>query len=65
MIRPDYFDLWEISRHQLMDAGIREDRIELAAVCTKCRTDLFFSYRGEGTTGRFATIVMLKPGRRA
>ena len=60
MVRKDYFDLWEVSRWQLLQAGLRSDRIELAGVCTRCRTDLFFSYRGEGTTGRFATVVMLR-----
>ena len=60
MARKNYFDLWEISRWQLLQAGLRNDRIELAGVCTRCRTDLFFSYRGEGTTGRFATVVMLR-----
>lgn len=60
MVRRNYFDLWEISRRQLIQAGLRDDRIETAGVCTRCRTDLFFSYRGEGTTGRFATAVMLK-----
>jgi YfiH family protein len=60
MVRRNYFDLWEISRWQLVQAGLRNDRIELAGVCTRCRTDLFFSYRGEGTTGRFATVVMLQ-----
>jgi YfiH family protein len=60
MVRKNYFDLWEISRWQLVQAGLRNDRIEVAGVCTRCRTDLFFSYRGEGTTGRFATVVMLR-----
>jgi hypothetical protein len=61
MIRPDYFDLWAVSRWQLMEAGLKEKHIEIAGICTRCRTDLFFSYRGEGeTSGRFATVVMLK-----
>jgi polyphenol oxidase len=59
MVKKNYFDLWEVSRWQLLQAGLRKDRIELASICTRCRTDLFFSYRGEGTTGRFATVVML------
>lgn len=62
MVRRDYFDLWEISRWQLLQSGLREDRIELAGICTRCRSDLFFSYRGEGRTGRFATVVMLANG---
>jgi YfiH family protein len=53
------FDLWAISRAQLVEAGVREDLIESAGICTRCRTDLFFSYRGEGVTGRFCVAAML------
>ena len=54
------FDFWSISEMQLTDAGLKKDNIEKANICTKCRTDLFFSYRGEGITGRFATVAMIK-----
>ena len=60
MVREAYFDLWEISRSQLLQAGLMENSIEIAGICTRCNTDLFFSYRAEGTTGRFATVVMLR-----
>jgi YfiH family protein len=60
MVREGYFDLWEISRWQLLEAGLKEDRIEVANICSRCRTDMFFSYRAEGITGRFATVAMLK-----
>jgi hypothetical protein len=59
MVRENYFDLWEISRRQLIEAGLSGEKIELARVCTSCRTDLFFSYRAEKTTGRFATAALL------
>ena len=59
MVRENYFDLWGISRWQLTEAGVREIHIETADICTRCRTDLFFSYRAERTTGRFATAAML------
>jgi len=55
----NYFDLVGISRRQLVDAGLKEENIESAGICTRCRTDLFYSYRGEGITGRFGTAVML------
>ena len=61
MIRDNYFDLWAVSRSQLVQSGLKEAHIESADWCTRCRTDLFYSYRGEGRTGRFATVVMLKP----
>jgi YfiH family protein len=61
MIRENTFDLWAISRSQLVASGLKNENIESADWCTRCRTDLFYSYRGEGQTGRFATVVMLKP----
>jgi purine-nucleoside/S-methyl-5'-thioadenosine phosphorylase / adenosine deaminase len=61
MTRDSYFDLWAISRFQLVASGLKDEHIESAGWCTRCRTDLFYSYRGEGRTGRFATVVMLKP----
>ena len=60
MVREGYFDLWEISRWQLLEAGLKEDQIEVAGICSRCRTDMFYSYRAEGITGRFATVAMLK-----
>jgi copper oxidase (laccase) domain-containing protein len=61
MVRENYFDLWAISRSQLLASGLENEHIESADLCTRCRTDLFYSYRGEGQTGRFATVAMLKP----
>lgn len=59
MVRENYFDMWALSCLQLMEAGLREENIEVSGICTRCRTDLFYSYRAEGQTGRFATIAML------
>jgi hypothetical protein len=52
-------DFWEISVDQLTAAGASRNNIFVSGICTKCRTDLFFSYRGEGRTGRFPTAVAL------
>jgi hypothetical protein len=60
MVRKNYFDFWALSRWQLIQSGLREENIETAATCTRCGTSLFFSYRAEKTTGRFAAVVMLK-----
>lgn len=60
MIGPDHFDLWALSAHQLASAGVEPSRVVVSGLCTRCRTDLFFSYRGEGTTGRFATVAMIR-----
>ncbi len=53
-----HFDLPEANRRNLSAAGV--SHIELAGVCTACRTDLFFSHRAEkGRTGRFGTVFAL------
>jgi YfiH family protein len=53
----DHFDFWSISRDQLVGAGVLPENIEISGICTKCNTDTFFSYRGEGQTGRFASVI--------
>ena len=60
MVRENYFDLWSVSCWQLEQVGLRAENIEVAGICTSCRTDLFYSYRGEGKTGRFGSVVMLQ-----
>ena len=54
-----FFDLKAFSRRQLLDAGLKKEHIQVSGLCTRCRTDLFYSYRGEGRTGRFGTVAML------
>lgn len=56
----DHFDFWSLSRDQLCQAGVLTDNVDLSRLCTKCDPDRFFSFRGEGTTGRFASIIGLK-----
>jgi len=62
--RPDkaYLDLWQANADQLSAIGVRH--IEIAGLCTCCHRDVFFSHRGDGgTTGRFAAVIGLRPGR--
>jgi copper oxidase (laccase) domain-containing protein len=56
----DLFDFWSLSRDQLCAAGVLNKNIYLSNFCTKCNPALFFSYRGEGQTGRFAAVIGLK-----
>lgn len=57
---PGYrFDFWAITREQLVDAGLSDERIFSSGICTRCSTDFFFSYRGEKATGRFAAVIGL------
>ena len=58
-VDPTRFDFWAVTRLQLTAAGVPDAAIETAGVCTRCRTDTFYSYRGEGTTGRFAAVIGL------
>lgn len=56
----DHFDFWSISRDQLCDKGVLPENVDVSRICTKCDPARFFSYRGEGTTGRFANLIGLK-----
>ncbi len=54
------FDLWEGNAGWLQEAGLQRENIIISRLCTICRQDLFFSYRGSGgTTGRMAALLML------
>jgi hypothetical protein len=56
-----YFDLWRANKVQLFNLGIGYQNMELSGFCTKCRRDIFFSFRGErGRTGRFGAGIMIK-----
>lgn len=55
----DHFNFWDISRSQLENAGVQQDNISIASVCTVCNKE-YFSYRREGNTGRGATIIGIK-----
>ena len=52
-------DLWAANEFQLASAGVRADRIANPQLCTGCRSDLFFSYRKEGSRGRLVTVAAL------
>lgn len=55
-----YFDFWQISRDQLGAHGVLDEHIETMGLCTRCRTDLFYSFRANKVTGRFAAVIALK-----
>jgi YfiH family protein len=59
-VRPHYFDLWQLSQDQLTAAGLPPDHIETVRLCTRCRSEEFFSYRRDGTTGRQGAVIALK-----
>lgn len=54
-------NLWAANAAQLAESGIPPQQIEVAAVCTRCRSEEFFSYRASGgRTGRFALLLGLR-----
>ncbi|MFH1754197.1 MAG: peptidoglycan editing factor PgeF [Candidatus Latescibacterota bacterium] len=59
-----HLDLWEANASQLANIGLVRDNIAVAALCTACHTDVFYSHRAEnGKTGRFASVIMLRGGK--
>lgn len=55
-----HFDFWAISRDQLEASGVPRENVVTSDMCTRCNPALFYSYRGEGLTGRFAAVIGLK-----
>ena len=55
-----HFDLWKANQYLLERVGV--NHIELAAICTACHTQDWFSHRAEkGRTGRFGALISLMP----
>ena len=54
-------DLRAANRAQLIEAGLNPRNIGVSALCTGCRSDLFFSYRKEGhCTGRMMSVIGIR-----
>ena len=61
--RPDkrLLDLWKANYSQLVTAGVPDNQIEIAKICTLSDPVHFFSARRDGAnTGRMATGIMIK-----
>jgi hypothetical protein len=53
-----FLDLWTVAGDQLRAAGVREDRIFVAGLCTASHPDVFCSYRRDGIgAGRMAAAI--------
>jgi len=50
-------DLAQINIAQMKGEGVEEDQISWINLCTHCCSDLFFSYRREGQTGRQLSFI--------
>ena len=55
-----FLDLPGVSKSQLIENGVREDRIEENSSCTICSPDLFHSFRRDGArSGRMMGVIGL------
>jgi len=52
-----WFDLPGFVGDRLAEAGVAPGNVERLGLCTGCRTDLFYSYRREGRTGRLCAFM--------
>lgn len=59
-IKPNYFNLWDISRDQLLACGILPHHIEIAKICTYSNRLHFFSYRRNKEKGRNGTVIGIR-----
>src|SRR5215471_10548544 len=65
-MRPEWprphLNLAAANRYQLLSAGLDADRIEATSLCTRCRGDLFYSYRRDGErAGRMLSVIGIVP----
>lgn len=57
-----HLDLGLANHSQLVRAGIPDMQIETSSLCTKCRTDLFHSYRRDGKRmGHMLSVIGILP----
>ncbi len=54
-----YLNIRTILKSQLMASGIKEQNIEISDECSCCQNSKYFSYRADGTTGRFCGVICL------
>ncbi len=51
------------NNHQLLSSGLRPEHIQVIELCTRCRQDLFHSYRREGDGLRGQMVSFIEAGR--
>lgn len=56
------FDLKQLLWHQILSSGVPEGQVERMDYCTRCREDLFFSYRREGKVMGTMMSGIILPG---
>ena len=58
-----HLDLMEANRMTLLSAGVREDRLAVSNVCTKCNADVFYSFRAHRMENEQAAMIVNRFGR--
>lgn len=53
-------NLWQLTRDQLVEAGLRPERIYSLDFCTASLPDAFFSYRRDRTCGRQLSLIWIE-----
>ncbi|HUI68359.1 MAG TPA: peptidoglycan editing factor PgeF [Nitrospirota bacterium] len=53
-------DLVKLNRFELAQIGLSAKNVHSLGLCTSCRSDLFYSFRAEGRTGRMLSVIMIK-----
>jgi YfiH family protein len=54
-------DVALICKKELLELGVEEANISISSDCTSCQNNRFFSYRKDKTSGRFISLIALKP----
>ena len=62
MVRENHFDFWAVSRGQLTGAGLKEENIETAGICSRCSPE-FYSYRRGDIWPRFGFLAGVREDR--
>ncbi|WP_321779101.1 peptidoglycan editing factor PgeF [Sulfurimonas sp.] len=55
-----YLNISKILKTQLLDAGVKEQNIEICNECSCCEDKKYFSYRADKKSGRFCGVILLK-----
>ncbi|NLI90758.1 MAG: peptidoglycan editing factor PgeF [Peptococcaceae bacterium] len=55
-------DLVKANLELFLKEGILPENISIANLCTSCQSELFYSYRREGITGRMAAFITMRKG---
>lgn len=56
-----HLNVAEANRRQLIDAGLKAEKISMVGGCTRCQPELFFSHRGsQGRAGRMLSVIGIR-----